>query len=184
VAALLRFRDRGLAWVLDADIDDCFDSLDHDLLRSFLAEEIKDPVVLRLMAAWLRVGRRFKNPDRGIALGSAVSPLCCNAYLHRLDWELVRNRWNLVRYADDFVVCCASRKQAVEARRVVVDVLAGLCLRLEPAKTRITGFDEGFEFLGVRFYRDTYTFLWEGKAVEVAGPVPAWLWGYLPEGYE
>lgn len=40
------------------------------------------------------------------------------------------------------------------------------------------------EFLGVRFYRDTYSFLWEGKTVEVEGPVPGWLWSYMPEGYE
>jgi len=183
VAALLRYRDRGLTWVLDADIDECFDSLDHGLLESFLAEEVEDPLVMGLMRAWLQVGRRRKNPDRGIALGSAVSPLCCNVYLHRLDWALVRNRWAVVRYADDFVVCCASREQAVQARQAVGDVLHDLRLRLEPAKTGITSFDDGFEFLGVGFYRDTYRFLWEGKGIEVAGPVPGWLWGYMPQGY-
>jgi group II intron reverse transcriptase/maturase len=184
VAALLRYRDRGLTWVLDADIDACFDSLDHRLLEGFLAEKIDDPVVMGLMRAWLKVGRRFKNPERGIALGMPVSPLWCNVYLHRLDWTLVRNRWAVARYADDFVVCGDSQKQAEQAQRVVLDALADLRLQLEPAKTRITSFDEGFEFLGVRFYRDTYSFLWEGKTVEVAGPVPAWLWGYMPEGYE
>ena len=121
---------------------------------------------------------------RQYALGSAVSPLCCNAYLHRLDWELARQRWALVRYADDFVVCCANRDQARQAKRLVEEALAGLKLRLEPAKTRLTSFDRGFDFLGVRYYRDTYSFPWEGKRVEVEGPVPAWLWGYMPDRYE
>ena len=183
VAALVHHRDRGRTWILDADIDDCFDSLDHGLLLGYLAQEIDDTVVMDLMRAWLRAGRRHKNPDRGIALGSCVSPLCCNLYLHRLDWALVRNRWAMVRYADDFCVCCTSQRQADTARRVVAECLADLKLQLEPAKTRITSFDRGFEFLGVGFYRDTYTFLWEGKSVEVAGRVPAWLWGYMPEGY-
>jgi CRISPR-associated protein Cas1 len=183
MAALLRYRDRGLTWVLDADIDDCFDSLEHELLLGILKGTLDDPAILGLMRAWIQVGRRSRDPDRGIALGSAVSPLCCNAYLHRLDQELCRGHWNLVRYADDFVVCCAGPRQAEQAREVVADILAGLKLRLEPAKTRITHFDEGFDFLGVRFYRESYTFLWEGKAVEVTGPVPDWLWGYMPEGY-
>lgn len=183
VAAVLRCRDRGLTWVLDADIDDCFDSLDHSLLLGFLAETVDDPVVLGLMRGWLQVGRRYRDPDRGIALGMAISPLWCNIYLHRLDRELVRNRWALMRYADDFVVCCASLKQAEQALVIVADVLAPLHLRLEPSKTRVTSFDEGFEFLGVRFYRDTYAFTWEGKEVEVSGPVPDWLWGYVPDGY-
>ncbi len=184
VAALLRYRDQGLTWVLDADIDECFDSLDHRLLEGFLGEKIADPVVMGLMRAWLQAGRRFKNPDRGIALGMPVSPLWCNVYLHRLDWELVRNRWAVVRYADDFVTCCGSRKQTEQAQEVVSRVLADLRLRLEPAKTHITSFDEGFDFLGVRFSRDSYTFTWGGKEVEVVGPVPPWIWGYMPEGYE
>ncbi len=184
VAALLAYRDQGLTWVLDGDIDDCFDSLSHELLQGFLAEKIDDAVVMGLLNGWLRVGRRYKNPDRGIALGSAVSPLCCNITLHRMDWELVRNRWALVRYADDFVVCCASERQAEQARQMVTDVLAGLRLRLEPRKTRLTSFEEGFGFLGVDFSGDSYSFSWEGKRVEVEGPVPAWLWSYMPEGYE
>jgi len=183
VAALLQYRDQGLKWVLEADIDDCFDSLDHELLAGFLHEKL-DPMVMDLMRGWLRVGCRFRKPDRGIALGMPVSPLCCNIYLHRLDWELVRNRWAMVRYADDFVVCCAGQRQAEQAYRVVADVLQSLRLRPEPTKTRVSSFDRGFEFLGVRFYRDTYSFLWQGKTIEVEGHVPANLWGYMPEGYE
>ena len=57
-------------------------------------------------------------------------------------------------------------------------------LRLEPNKTQIASFEEGFDFLGVRFEGDTYSYLWERKRIEVEGPVPRWLWAYMPEGYE
>ena len=184
LADILRYRDRGLVWVLDADIDDCFDSLDHGLLLEFLAEEVHDPLLMGLIRAWLRIGRRTTNPDRGIPLGMPLSPLCCNVYLHRLDWALVRRRWKLVRFADDFVVCCASRSQAERGQGIVTEILDGLRLRLEANKTHITSFDEGFEYLGVRFEGDTYSFTWEGKHIQVEGPTPRWLWGYMPTEYE
>jgi len=184
VQAILEHRDRGLVRVLDADIDECFDSLDHELLLGFLAEEVDDPLVMKLLRGWLRVGRRYRNPDRGIPLGSPISPLCCNVYLHRLDEVLVRNRWALVRYADDFIVCCRTEAQVYQVRGLVKEVLEGMKLRLEPNKTQITSFEEGFDFLGVRFEGDTYSYLWERKRIEVEGPVPRWLWAYMPEGYE
>lgn len=184
VKAILRHRDQGLVWVLDADIDECFDSLDHGLLLGFLAEEVDDPLVMKLLRGWLQVGRRYRNPDRGIPLGSPISPLCCNAYLHRLDEVLVRNRWTLVRYADDFIVCCRTEAQVQQVRGLVEEVLEGIKLCLEPNKTQITSFEEGFDYLGVRFEGDTYAYLWERKRIEVEGPVPGWLWAYMPEGYE
>jgi retron-type reverse transcriptase len=137
-----------------------------------------------LIQSWLRVGRRYRNPDRGIALGMPISPLFCNVYLHRLDWALVRRRWSPVRYADDLVVCCVIRRQAEQARQVTASILDGLRLKLEPTKTQITSFDQGFEFLGVRFQGDTYSFTWEGKRFEVEGPTPHWIWGYVPSEYE
>jgi group II intron reverse transcriptase/maturase len=180
---ILGYRERGLVWVLDGDIDECFDSLEHGLLVEFIAAEVSDPLLMGLIRAWLKVGRRYRDPERGIPLGMPLSPLCCNVYLHRLDCALVRGRWPLVRYADDFIVCCASQEQAAHAREVTAAILAGLHLKLEPHKTRITSFDEGFEYLGIRFLRDSYSFTWEGKRFEVEGPTPGWLWGYVPTEY-
>ncbi len=58
-----------------------------------------------------------------------------------------------------------------------------LHLRLEPSKTRITSFEEGFDYLGVHFEGDTYSFTWQEKRFVVEGPTPSWLWGYVPRGY-
>lgn len=182
--SILEYRDRGLKWVLDADIDDCFDSLDHGLLLGFLEAEIDDPSVMRLMRSWVHGGRRYRNPDRGIPLGMSLSPLCCNVYLHRLDEALVKGRWAMVRYADDFVVCCSSEEHAKRAREAVEATLDELRLKLEPTKTQITSFEKGFDFLGMSFYRDRYSFIWKEKEIQVQGPVPYWLWGYFPDGYE
>jgi group II intron reverse transcriptase/maturase len=181
--AMLDYRDRGLTWVLDADIDECFDSLDHAMLLGFLAEHVRNEKVLSLIRVWLEQGRRCRDPDRGIPLGMPISPLLCNVYLHRMDHALRRARWALVRYADDFAICCSSEEQAWRAAQVTAKTLADLRLRLEPHKTRVTSFEQGFEFLGIRFERDHYSFTWEEKTVEVHGPVPEWLWGYVP-GYE
>jgi hypothetical protein len=89
-----------------------------------------------------------------------------------------------VHYADAFVVCCASEGQAQRAHEVVADALAVLELRLEPSKTRIASFDEGFDFLGIHFEGDTYSFTWQDRRIVVRNPIPGWLWGYLPHGYD
>jgi len=185
VRVILRYRDEGRQWVLDADIDECFDSLDHELLMTFVREEVDDPLVLRLIEQWLWIGRRNSDVARGVAMGAVISPLLCNIYLHRLDLGLVERSYALVRYADDFCVFCQERAEAEAAWQDTEQVLAQIRLRLEPRKTAITSFDEGFDFLGVHFYRDTYSFLAAGKRIEVEGEFDDTLfYDYVPEGYE
>ncbi len=162
---------------------DCFDSIDHGLLQNFLAEDLADRRVLTLIDKWLDAGVANRLPDRGLAQGMPISPLLCNVFLHRLDGALVRRRWAMVRYADDFIVCCRSRDHAGQVLGLVEDVLGDLHLRLEPSKTRITSFEEGFDYLGVHFEGDTYSFTWQEKRFVVEGPTPSWLWGYVPRGY-
>lgn len=181
---VLRLRTYGQDWVLDADIDDCFASLDHHLLQARLAEKIQDERLLRLIGRWLAQSRSGRHPDRGIALGMPLSPLLCNIYLHPFDRTLLRGRWALVRYADDFVICCHSQEHAQQAWDVAANVLGGLKLRLEPTKTRIVSFAQGFDYLGIHFERNRYSFLWQQKRFRIEGPVPGWLWGYIPEDYK
>jgi len=175
VAAVIRYRDRGFHWLVDADIDDCFPSLDHDVLIRLLEAEVADWRVLQLMRWWMDSGKPRRAAARGVALGMPISPLWANVYLHEMDWRLVRNRWPLVRYADDFVVLAQSRMQAEQALGLVERTLEELKLRLEPLKTGITSFSDGFEFLGVRFDSDSYTFLWQERRITVEGDFD-WLW--------
>jgi len=175
VAAVIRYRDRGFHWVVDADIDECFDSLDHEQLMRFLEAEVPDWRVLQLMRWWMEVGKPARAAARGVALGMPISPLWANVYLHEMDWRLVRNRWPLVRYADDFIVLAQSRTQAEQGLALVERTLEELKLRLEPSKTQITSFSDGFDFLGVRFDSDSYTFLWQERRITVEGEFD-WLW--------
>lgn len=105
------------------------------------------------------------NPPRGIAQGLPISPLLCNLYLHRLDAKLTGRGRRLVRYADDFVVFCRSRVQAERVFAETGQGLADLRLRFEPSKTRITSFEQGFDFLGVHFESITYSFTWQKERV-------------------
>ena len=184
VPAIIGYRDAGWQWVLDADIDDCYDSLDHELMLQFVQEEVDDPLVLRLIEQWLRVGRSDPEKARGIPMGAVISPLLCNLYLHRLDVGLTERGYALVRYADDFCAFCGERIEAEAAHQDTELILGEIRLRLEPRKTAITHFDEGFDFLGVHFYRDTYSFVAADKRIEVKGDFDSTLfYDYVPEGY-
>jgi group II intron reverse transcriptase/maturase len=179
---ILKHRNYGKQWVLDADIDNCFPSLNHQLILKYFKQKIKDPTVLGLMKQWVRQGESA--PGVGISLGAVISPLLCNIYLHRLDAELLKAGYSLVRYADDFCVFAYSKAEAEGAMKVTGDILARLKLKFEPNKTKITHFDNGFDFLGVHFYRDTYSFEAENKKVEVKGDFdPHFFYDYVPEGY-
>ncbi len=186
VAAILKYKDRGFEWVLDADIDDCFDSLDHAFLWDLLEKDIPDNQVLDLLGLWLEIGAVHREKRKGVSQGMPISPLLSNVYLHELDWRLVRARWTLVRYADDFIVLTRSEQAAHQVYEIVERHLAAMKLRYEPNKTRITSFKKGFRFLGVEFDQKGYRYTWEGKHIEVtSGLGPLWeLWDYFPHGYE
>ncbi|HFD40293.1 MAG TPA: hypothetical protein ENJ31_10680, partial [Anaerolineae bacterium] len=182
IQRIVDLREEGRVWVLDADIDAFFDNVDHGVLLEMLRADLDDAILLRLIAGWLKMGRVRKDAPRGIPMGSPLSPLLANVYLHPLDETLAAEGWSPVRYADDFVVLTASQEQARRAYRRAGEALAALRLRYEPAKTRLTSFDEGFDFLGVRFYRDTYCYTWQEKTIEVEGEEVDWLFSrYGPD---
>jgi len=176
--AVLRYRDAGLRWTLDGDIEHFFESLDHTRLLDFLREDVDDVQIIALIEMWLKTGRREKNQAVGTPLGMVISPLLSNVYLHRFDLALTRLGFRLVRYADDFVILGETRAEMEEAQRFVAWALDALRLKLAPAKTRVVSFDQGFDYLGVHFYRDTFTYIKQGKRVR-AKARPA-KWDFLP----
>jgi len=103
-----------------------------------------------LASTWLLLRRLAPRPH-GALQGGALSPLLANVYLHRFDRAVTGAGQNLVRFADDFVICCPERAAAERAGERAARELARLRLRLNPAKSRVVSFDQGFRFLGHRF---------------------------------
>jgi group II intron reverse transcriptase/maturase len=183
VPAIIAHREAGRQWVLDADIDNCFPSLKHHLILRYFQQKVRDPVVDGLLRQWMAQGEA--SPGAGISLGAVISPLLCNILLHQLDARLMQAGYSPVRYADDFCVFCETRAQAEKAMKRAAFILKKLHLALEPNKTKVTHFNDGFDFLGVHFYRDTYSFEAVDKRVEVRGAFdPNLFYDYVvPEGY-
>ena len=156
IARVTALREAGYIYVLDADIEGYFDNINHAQLLAVLSSHINDAPLCRLVHTWVtglvagKAGQRML--VRGVPQGSPLSPLLSNLYLDSFDDALAKHRLRHVRFADDFVVCCRTAQDASDARLIVIEQLKMLKLRLHPQKTRLTSFDEGFNFLGVRFF--------------------------------
>ncbi len=156
--AIRQSANSGAQWVLDADIKSCFDEIDQGALMELIERRVSDRAMLKLLKSWLRVGVIesvvYSDIKSGTPQGSPISPLLCNIALSVLDEELAKARYKTgkaVRYADDWVVLCGTRKRAETARSVAETALVRLGLRLHPDKTRIVNLTrgaEGFDFLG------------------------------------
>jgi len=144
----------GKEWIVDVDIRKYFDTVNHELLLDAVNEEISDGSVLRLLRRFLESGVLENGvwmvTEEGTPQGGVISPLLANIYLNHFDWEMAKAGYEVIRYADDFVVLCASQDEAQQAYEAVKNIIEGqLHLQLHPEKTRIVQHKEGtFDFVG------------------------------------
>lgn len=148
----------GYTFVVDADFDNCFETIPREPLMREVGERISDGAVLELIRGFLQqdIIHEMKRwtPLGGTPQGAVISPLLANIYLHRLDRYLKEKGYRMVRYADDFVVLCQSAQQAQAALDEVRIWVEQNGLKLNADKTHVGDCrqaGEGFEFLGYRF---------------------------------
>ena len=177
------FTTQRYEWVFEADIEACFDNIEHAALMDRVRKRVKDKRVLTLVKAFLKAGILSEDGiDRdshtGTPQGGILSPLLANIALSLLDdhfqrkWDAFsigtrfpgqrRRRlrrmggatYKLVRYADDFVILVGGAEHHAHDLRVeVADLLRPMGLSLSPEKTRVVHIDDGFDFLGWRIQR-------------------------------
>ena len=150
--------NEGQVWVVDADLQSYFDSIDHQRLLALVKRRISDGRILGLIERFLHqeVLHELQRwiPTSGTPQGAVISPLLANVYLHELDVRMRAGGWRLVRYADDFVVLCNTQEQAQAALEAIRSWTAEVGLTLHPDKTHVGNCmlaGQGFDFLGYRF---------------------------------
>jgi len=156
VAELLK---AGYVHVVDADIQSYYDTIPRQPLLGQMRSKVADSKVLDLLEAYLEqeVVESAKHwlPEEGTPQGAVISPLLSNIYLDSLDHQMAQHGYEMVRYADDFVILCRSESEAQRALAEVEEWTAAAGLRLHPEKTRIVDAVPrgGFDFLGYHFER-------------------------------
>jgi len=148
----------GYTYVVDADLKSYFDTIPHDRLLALVAQKVSDGRVLSLIEAFLKQGvldgLREWTPEEGSPQGGCISPLLSNIYLNPLDHLMAQQGFEMVRYADDFVILCRSPEEAANALALVQQWTAEAVLKLHPEKTKIVDTQtDVFDFLGYRFQR-------------------------------
>lgn len=150
--------NRKMTWAIQRDIDDFFDTINHTRLIKQFSKLVNDePVMTELVALWCRMGLverngRWRNVQAGVRQGGVISPLLANLYLHPLDEFASKLGIDWIRYADDYLILCKSREEAVSSDIQITGFLKDfLGLRLNHGDASPKHLDEGFVFLGVHF---------------------------------
>jgi RNA-directed DNA polymerase len=151
-----RLLKAGYFHVVDADLKGYFDSIPHDRLMTRLGMKIADGQVLKLIESFLTAGiqdgETESTPEAGAPQGAVLSPLLSNIYLDPLDHLMAQAGFEMVRYADDFVILCRTPEDAQRALGMVRGWTEENGLTLHPTKTKIVDARrDGFDFLGYTF---------------------------------
>jgi RNA-directed DNA polymerase len=150
-----KYIHEGYQHIVDIDLKNFFDEVDHCLLLQLLYEKVKCRTTLRLIRKWLKApilinGKLIKR-RKGVPQGSPLSPLLSNIMLHELDKEMENRKLKYVRYADDFSIYTKSKSEAKKIGNAIFLFLKNklkLPINLEKSGIRKP---VNFEILGCRF---------------------------------
>jgi len=150
------FINRGYFWVYKSDIENYFETINHQKLLAILEKEIEDKRVIRLISLYLENGgfkdTHYIEHTKGVHQGDILSPLLSNIYLNEMDTFLESKEVAFVRYADDFVLFFKKEKQSEKRVNQLKIFLQTLSLHIGEKKSyKANVFEHGFTFLGVYF---------------------------------
>jgi RNA-directed DNA polymerase len=150
--------DNGLVWTVDMDLAKFFDTVNHSRLIRKLSSHIKDRRVVSLIHKILKsgidTGTEVTHSDIGLMQGGPLSPVLANIYLDELDKELEARGLSHVRYADDVIILCRSKRAAERILETTTRFLEQrMLLRVNREKSGVSYITRGVKFLGYGFYR-------------------------------
>jgi CRISP-associated protein Cas1 len=181
IARVIQWRDRGCLFVVAADIHAFFERVSHRILLGKLQADSDArpalPLIEQWVNAWYWDGRRLHKMRRGVAQGAPISPLLANYFLSEFDRRMEAQGARLTRYADDILLLCETSEEAQRVLETVREELQRLDLELNPEKSEVGSFAEGFTFLGAMFLRDKVYTPWKhdharGRVVFMAHRMP------------
>ncbi|EKB06862.1 hypothetical protein HMPREF9711_00172 [Myroides odoratimimus CCUG 3837] len=146
----------GYHYVVDLDLEKFFDTVNHSRLIELLSKRVKDSRVISLIHKYLNSGviinGKLEQSNQGVPQGGPLSPLLSNIMLHELDMELDRRGHRFVRYADDCLIFCKSKRACKRVKEsITIFIETVLYLKVNKEKTTI-GYARGKKFLGYSFY--------------------------------
>ena len=152
-----RYANEGYLYVVDMDLEKFFDTVCQSKLIEVLSRSIKDGRVISLIHKYLNAGivRQgvFERSEQGVPQGGPLSPLLSNIMLNELDKELEKRGHKYVRYADDCMILCKSRRSAERTKASITRYIEGkLFLKVNGEKTSVSHISQ-VKYLGYGFYR-------------------------------
>ena len=152
-----RYISEGNWYAIDMDMEKFLDTVNHSKLIEILSRTIDDKRVLSLIHKYLNAGvvveHKFEATEQGVPQGSPLSPLLSNIMLNELDKELTNRGHRFVRYADDMVILCKSRRGAERVKRSITHFIeSNLFLKVNKEKTQVIYLSK-IKFLGYSFYK-------------------------------
>lgn len=158
IAQCQRNVDEDYRYVVDMDVEKFFDTVCQSKLIEVLGRTIKDGRVISLIHKYLQGGvvvrHKFEDTEIGVPQGGPLSPLLSNIMLNELDKELTTRGHRFVRYADDCMIFCKSRKSAERTLANIIPFIEGkLFLKVNREKT-VTAYFNKVKYLGFAFYRN------------------------------
>lgn len=156
--ACKKYVEEGYVYVVSMDLEKFFDTVNHSKLIEVLSRTIKDGKLISLIHKYLNAGMVnkgfFEKTEEGVPQGGPLSPLCGNIMLNELDKKLESRGHKFVRFADDSIIFCKSRKSAKRTLENVMPFIEGkLFLKVNRAKTTISHVSK-IKYLGYSFYRN------------------------------